>query len=82
VIPDAPARLLVAMSKVSSLVVVGSRGHGPPIGSLLGTVSLAVLRHGHTTVAVIRCVTALADRRQCPIMNVATRPTELATDRQ
>jgi nucleotide-binding universal stress UspA family protein len=53
-IPDTPARLLVDMSELSSLVVVGSRGHGPLVGMLLGSVSQAVLRHAHATVAVIR----------------------------
>lgn len=53
-IPDTPARLLVDMSELSSLVVVGSRGHGQLVGMLLGSVSQAVLRHAHATVAVTR----------------------------
>jgi nucleotide-binding universal stress UspA family protein len=62
--PDVPVRLLpldadpaaglIEQSAGSSLVVVGSRGHGGFSGLLLGSVSQHVLRHAGCPVAVVR----------------------------
>jgi nucleotide-binding universal stress UspA family protein len=43
-----------ASSHDVDLVVVGSRGHGPITGTLLGSVSLGVLRRSQRPVAIVR----------------------------
>jgi nucleotide-binding universal stress UspA family protein len=55
VLETADARsLLLDLSSSASMVVVGSRGHGPVAGLLLGSVSGALVRHAEAPVAVIR----------------------------
>lgn len=49
-----PRDVLVAVSETASMVVVGSRGRGPVLSRLLGSVSLAVIRHAHCPVLIIR----------------------------
>jgi nucleotide-binding universal stress UspA family protein len=49
-----PAGALLAASAGSTLLVVGSRGHGGFAGMLLGSVSQAALRHARCPVAVAR----------------------------
>jgi nucleotide-binding universal stress UspA family protein len=49
-----PRSLLLDLASTASMVVVGSRGHGPVAGLLLGSVSGALVRHAETSVAVIR----------------------------
>lgn len=51
---DSPAHALVEKSKHAQLVVVGTRGHGPLAGALLGSTSHALLHHAACPVAVIR----------------------------
>ncbi|EWM10218.1 universal stress protein [Kutzneria sp. 744] len=51
---DSPAHALVEKSKHAQLVVVGTRGHGPLAGALLGSTSRALLHHSACPVAVIR----------------------------
>ncbi|MEU8663275.1 universal stress protein [Actinoplanes philippinensis] len=48
-----PAAALARASAAAQLLVVGSRGHGPVAGLLLGSVSQHVLRHAACTVAVV-----------------------------
>jgi nucleotide-binding universal stress UspA family protein len=51
---DDPAHALTAESRGAALVVVGSRGRGHLTGTVRGSVSQAVLRHGHSPIAVVR----------------------------
>jgi nucleotide-binding universal stress UspA family protein len=54
VVDSSAAWALIQASKGAALVVVGSRGHGGFTGLLLGSVSLALLRHADCPVAVVR----------------------------
>jgi nucleotide-binding universal stress UspA family protein len=55
VVPNGDAReLLVELSQQASIVVVGTRGHGPVGSLLLGSVSVAVANRAHCPVAVVR----------------------------
>jgi nucleotide-binding universal stress UspA family protein len=45
---------LLDLTTTASMVVVGSRGHGPVAGLLLGSVSGALVRHSDTPVVVVR----------------------------
>ena len=49
-----PAHALIALSRGAALLVVGTRGRGHVLGTVLGSVSQTVLRHGHSPVAIIR----------------------------
>jgi nucleotide-binding universal stress UspA family protein len=49
-----PAQVLIEESVGAALVVVGSYGGDGVTGMLLGSVSQAVLQHGHSPVAVVR----------------------------
>jgi nucleotide-binding universal stress UspA family protein len=48
-----PARAVVTESRGAALVVVGSRGRGQLTATVRGSVSRAVLRHGHGPVAIV-----------------------------
>jgi nucleotide-binding universal stress UspA family protein len=49
-----PRDALLALAGHASMVVVGSRGHGPMVSLLLGSVSLAVSQHASCPVVVVR----------------------------
>ncbi len=51
---DTAAAALVAASRSASLVVVGNRGHGDLVGTLLGSVAFGVTAHSQCPVAVVR----------------------------
>ncbi|MDN5750240.1 MAG: universal stress protein, partial [Pseudonocardia sp.] len=53
-----PAHALVDQSRGAALLVVGARGRGRVLGTVLGSVSQAVLRDGRCPLAVIRHVGA------------------------
>lgn len=48
------AHVLVAQSRGAALLVVGTRGRGHLLGTMRGSVSQAVLRHGCSPLAIIR----------------------------
>ena len=54
-----PLHALIAQSRGAALLVVGTRGRGHVLGTVLGSVSQTVLHHGHSPVAIIRHDTAL-----------------------
>lgn len=49
-----PRGVLLKLSEAASMVVVGSRGRGPIRSLLLGSVSVALIRHARCPVVVIR----------------------------
>lgn len=51
---DTAAAALVAASRSAALVVVGNRGHGEFVGTLLGSVAFGVTAHSQCPVAVVR----------------------------
>jgi nucleotide-binding universal stress UspA family protein len=51
---DPPARSLLHHARGARLLVVGSRGHGPVAGMLLGSTSQALVHHSPCPVAVVR----------------------------
>lgn len=57
---DQPAHSLLAQAARAQLVVVGSRGHGQFVGTILGSVSNALLHRSPCPVAVVRPETAPA----------------------
>lgn len=50
----APGQALIAQSRGAALLVVGTRGRGQVLGTVLGSVSQTVLRHGDCPLAIIR----------------------------
>ncbi|MGA5298808.1 universal stress protein [Nucisporomicrobium flavum] len=52
--PDGAAAVLVAVSHSARLVVVGSRGHGTVVNTLLGSTGLQLLHHAGCPVLVVR----------------------------
>jgi nucleotide-binding universal stress UspA family protein len=52
--PGDPAYALLAESRGAALLVVGSRGRGPVLGTVLGSVSQTVLRHTRCPIAIVR----------------------------
>lgn len=53
VVEGLPAKVLIEASKHASALVVGSRGHGGMVGSLLGSVSHRCVAHAHCPVVVV-----------------------------
>jgi nucleotide-binding universal stress UspA family protein len=51
---DTAAAALVDASRTAALVVVGNRGHGDLMGTLLGSVAFGVTAHAQCPVAVVR----------------------------
>ena len=49
-----PRHQLLELASESPMVVVGTRGHGPVVGLLLGSVSGALVRHSAIPVAIVR----------------------------
>lgn len=60
-----PEQALLAHSRGAALLVVGARGRGQLPGTVLGSVSLAVLHHGQCPLAIIgqATMTAISGRR-------------------
>jgi nucleotide-binding universal stress UspA family protein len=54
VVEGPPARSLLDISKGADLLVLGSRGHGPFVGMLLGSVSEYCAAHATCPVVVVR----------------------------
>jgi nucleotide-binding universal stress UspA family protein len=53
VVEGLPADVLIETSERASALVVGSRGHGGLVGSLLGSVSNRCVAHAHCPVVVV-----------------------------
>ncbi|GGN51805.1 nucleotide-binding universal stress UspA family protein [Actinoplanes campanulatus] len=52
--PGHPAQVLIDLSARAGLLVVGSRGHSPLAGALIGSVSQQCVQHAHCPVVVVR----------------------------
>ena len=52
--PGSAAEMLVSVSGRARLAVLGSRGHGQVVGTLLGSVGLALLHHAECPVLIVR----------------------------
>ncbi|GGN84414.1 universal stress protein [Actinoplanes lobatus] len=52
--PGHPAQVLIDLSARARLLVVGSRGHSPFAGALIGSVSQQCVQHAHCPVVVVR----------------------------
>ena len=52
--PDGAAAVLVAVSHSARMIVVGSRGHGTVVNTLLGSTGLQLLHHAGCPVLVVR----------------------------
>jgi nucleotide-binding universal stress UspA family protein len=53
VAPGSPAQNLIDVSREAALVIVGSRGYGPLVGSLLGSVGQQLLHHAECPVMIV-----------------------------
>ena len=51
--PGSAAKKLVELSGEAGLLIVGSRGHGAIVGSLLGSVGLQLLHHADCPVMIV-----------------------------
>jgi nucleotide-binding universal stress UspA family protein len=51
--PGSPAKTLVDVSREAALLIVGSRGHGPLVGALLGSVGQQLLHHADCPVMIV-----------------------------
>ncbi|MEU8612415.1 universal stress protein [Actinoplanes sp. NPDC048791] len=51
--PGSPAQNLIDVSREAALVIVGSRGYGPLVGSLLGSVGQQLLYHADCPVMIV-----------------------------
>ncbi len=58
---DKPSRALLDHSGDAQLVVIGSRGHGPLVGTLLGSTGLNLLHHSLIPTMICRSVRAPRD---------------------
>jgi nucleotide-binding universal stress UspA family protein len=63
VVDGRPAAALIDAAAGADLLVVGSRGHGSLVGSLLGSVSQQCLQHAPCPVAVVRSASTGERRR-------------------
>jgi nucleotide-binding universal stress UspA family protein len=53
VMPGSPAQNLIDVSRRAALVIVGSRGYGPLVGSLVGSVGQQLLHHADCPVMIV-----------------------------
>jgi nucleotide-binding universal stress UspA family protein len=51
--PGSPAHTLVDISSEAGLLIVGSRGHGALVGTIIGSVGLQLLRHADCPVMIV-----------------------------
>jgi len=65
---DTAAAALVAASRSAALVVVGNRGHGDVVGTLLGSVAFGVTAHSQCPVAVVRGGSTRVPGPQAPVV--------------
>jgi nucleotide-binding universal stress UspA family protein len=56
--PGSPAKNLVELSGEAGLLIVGSRGHGAIVGTLLGAVGLQLLHHADCPVMIVHSAAA------------------------
>jgi nucleotide-binding universal stress UspA family protein len=51
--PGSPAQNLIDVSRSAALIIVGSRGYGPLVGSLAGSVGQQLLHHADCPVMIV-----------------------------
>jgi len=65
---DTAASALVDASRTAALVVVGNRGHGDLMGTLLGSVAFGVTAHSQCPVAVVRGGSMRVPGKDAPVV--------------
>ena len=82
VVEGEPGPALVSAAREASVLVVGTRGHGPVARRLLGSVSAYCTEHATCTVVVVPTPAAAASERVYPVAEARTQLEPASIPRQ